>query len=65
MKQMNKKLVLKKYNLIQLNPDVMQAVRAGDEVLVAPRETYLCAPPYNAPPYFYPNTRNECVVTNQ
>lgn len=64
MKKSNKttqKLVLKKMSLICLDQEGMTQVQAGDDLAVAPGETYLCAPPFNAPPYFYPNTRNECV----
>lgn len=63
-KNMNSpKLALKKVSLFILDSGTQMFIKAGDDAAVAgTRESYMCVPPRNAPPYFYPNTRNECVV---
>lgn len=63
-KSMNSpKLALKKISMFVLDSSIQMYIKAGDDAAVdAPRNTHLCIPPRNAPPYFYPNTRNECVV---
>ncbi len=59
-----KKLTFDRETLIILSQNEAQRVLAGDGEMDAlgPRKTFACPPPFNAPPYFYPDTGvYECI----
>jgi hypothetical protein len=58
------KLALKKLSLFTLDTEMQMYINAGNDAAEAAGgdASYLCIPPKNAPPFFYPNTRNECPV---
>lgn len=49
------KLNLEKSTIILLSPEQQNKVVAGDELTTRPY-SYVCPPPFNAPPYFDPKT---------
>lgn len=49
-----RKLVLKKQNLVLLNANASKLILAGDDT-IPQKNSYACVPPFNAPPYFYPD----------